>query len=457
MGLLKTIGNAVSGVVSNVGGAAGSAISSVVSDQYREYFYCDAFSDDVLMSKGRKRETKRGNNNGADNIISNGSIIAVNEGQFMMIVDQGQVVEFSGEPGEFVWDASTEPSFFYGKFKDNIGKTAGEIWKRFTFGGEIPKDQRVYFFNAKHISNNLFGTASPIPFRVVDNKLGLDLDTSIRCNGSYVFQIEDPILFYKNVCANVTDKYTRDMIIDQMKSEFISALQPALSRISALGIRYNEVPAHVTELTNALREELTAQWNNLRGINVVTVAINALKLSEEDEKMIKELQRTAVFQSASMGAASLVSAQSQAMVDAANNENGAMMAFAGLNMAQNAGGMNAASLYQMAGQQQQQAAAQQPAPQAPAADSRTCGKCGTVNNGGKFCSNCGESKPADGWVCTKCGNVNKGKFCANCGTPKPAGEPLYKCDKCGWEPEDPKNPPKFCPQCGDPFTDEDQK
>lgn len=453
MGLLRTAVNAVKNVANNVTNVAGSAIGSVVSDQYREYFYCDAFNDNVLMAKGKKRETKRGNNNGVDNIITNGSIIAVNEGQFMMIVDQGQIVEFCGEAGEFIWDASSEPSFFYGSFKDNIGKTAGEIWKRFTFGGEIPKDQRIYFFNTKHVSNNLFGTASPIPFRVVDARLGLDLDTTVRCNGSYVFQIEDPILFYKNVCANVPGSYTRDMIIDQMKSEFISALQPALARISALGIRYNEVPAHTTELTDFLRDELTAQWNNLRGINVVTVAINALKLSDEDEAMIKDIQKTAVFANKNMAGAALVTGQKEAMIAAANNQNaGPVMAFAGMNMAAQAGGMNAASLFDGQGGGMGPVVTAATAGAAASAASWTC-SCGKVNTG-KFCAECGTPKPVDGWTCS-CGAVNKGKFCAECGAKKPAGAPQYKCDKCGWEPEDPSNPPKFCPQCGDPFGDED--
>ena len=128
----------------------------------------------------------------------------------------------------------------------------------------------------------------------------------------------------------------------------------------------------------------------------------------------------------------------------------------GMNMAQMAGGMNANQLFQM--DAQQKAAAPAPAPAAPAAAPAAAGwtcACGAVATG-KFCPECGAKKPADGWTCA-CGNVNKGKFCTECGAKKPAAEPLYRCDKCGWEPADPKNPPKFCPECGDVFNDQDVK
>ena len=181
------------------------------------------------------------------------------------------------------------------------------------------------------------------------------------------------------------------------------------------------------------------------------IGVSSVKADEEDEKMIKELQRNAAFMDPTRAAAHLVGAQASAMQAAAANEGaGAAMAFMGMNMAQGAGGVNAQNLYAM-GQQQ---AAQAPVQAAPAAEGWKC-SCGATNTG-KFCTECGAKKPAEGWVCS-CGSVNKGKFCPNCGAKKPAEEPLYKCDKCGWEPEDPKNPPKFCPECGDLFGEEDIK
>lgn len=437
-----------------------SAAGGVMADQWREYFYCDSLEADILVVKGKKRTNGRsgGNNKGEDNIISNGSIVAVNEGQCMIIVDQGKVVEFCAEAGEFTYDASTEPSLFYGNLGENIKKTFATVGKRFTFGGDTAKDQRVYYFNTKEIMGNKYGTANPVPFRVVDQNIGLDIDISIRCNGEYSYKITDPLLFYTNVCGNVTDDYEKSEIESQLKSELMTAMQPAFAKISAMGVRYSAIPAHTMELADALNEVLSAKWEQLRGIKIVSFGINAMKASEEDEAMIKELQKSAVLRNPNMAAATLVGAQAEAMKAAASNTStGPMMAFAGMNMATQAGGMNAQTLFQM-GQQQPQAPAQAAPVQetAPAAALAgwTC-SCGKAGNTGKFCAECGAPKPAeDGWTCS-CGAVNKGKFCSECGAKKPAGAPLYKCDKCGWKPEDPHNPPKFCPECGDPFNDDD--
>ena len=424
--------------------AAKETISRMLGDQWTEYYYCDSMPTNVLVTKGVKRVSSGSSNKkGAENIISNGSIIAVNEGQCMMIVEQGAIVEFSAQAGEFVWDASTEPSIFYGKLGDNLKASWEVLKRRFRSGGDTAKDQRIYYFNLKEIMDNKYGTPTPVPFRVVDRNIGLDVDISIRCNGLYSYTISDPMLFYKNVCGNVESDYTRDRLDAQLKSEFLTALQPAFARISAQGIRYSALPGHTLELADAMNAALSAQWAEKRGIKVATVAVNSVSASPEDEAMIKELQKSAVFRNPNMAAAHMVQAQAEAMKSAAKNEGGAMMGFMGMGMAQTAGGVNANSLFQM-GQQQAEAPA--------AADGWTCA-CGTVNTG-KFCTECGASKPNDGWQCA-CGSVNKGKFCPECGTKKPAGALLYKCDKCGWEPEDPKNPPRFCPECGDRFDSDD--
>ena len=426
--------------------AAFGAVSTVLADQWREYFYCDSMAENVLVTKGVKRISgKSSNTKGSDNVISNGAVIAVNEGQCMMIVEQGQIVEFAAEAGEFTWDSSTEPTIFYGGLGQGIKGSWETFKRRFTFGGDTAKDQRVYFFNIKEILGNKFGTPAPVPFRVVDRNIGLDVDISIRCNGEYSYKITDPMLFYKNVCGNETQDYTRDKVDGQQKSEFMTALQPAFAKISAMGIRYSALPGHTAELAEAMDDALTSKWSGLRGISVVSVGVNSATASKEDEDMIKELQKSAVFRNTNMAAAHMVQAQAEAMKAAAANENGAMMGFMGMNMAQAAGGMNANQLFQMAQQQPQQPA---PAPAAPQGGWQC--KCGAVNTG-KFCTECGASQ---GWVCS-CGAVNKGKFCSECGAKKPASEPLYRCDKCGWEPEDPKNPPKFCPECGDRFDSND--
>ena len=465
--------------------AAMGAAGGVLADQWREYFYCESIPESVMAVKGQRRVTGRGSNKGVDNIISNGSIIAVADGQCMMIVEQGKIVELCAEPGEFVYDTSTEPSIFSGDLGDALMATFKNIGKRFTFGGEAPKDQRVYYFNTKELIGNKYGTPSPVPFRVVDQSAGIDIDISIRCFGEYSYRIANPILFYTNVCGNVSESYTRDKLEGQLKTELLTALQPAFAKISDMGIRYSALPGHTLELSQALNEVLSGKWRDLRGLEIVSFGVSSVKASEEDEQMLKQMQQAKAYMNPGMAAANLARAQATAMQDAANNQGGAAMAFMGMNMAQNAGGFNAQQLYQMGAQQpaaqpvQQPAAPANPAPAAnawvcacgatvtgkfcpecgakkpepkPAAEGWKCPQCDAAATG-KFCPECGTKKPEaqpEGWTCS-CGAVNKGKFCAECGNPKPAAAPQYKCDKCGWEPEDPRHPPKFCPECGDPF------
>ena len=440
MGLLKALMGSVGGTL---------------ADQWKEYFYCDSMPEDVMAVKGKKRVSGRSANRENDNIITNGSVIAVADGQAMMIVDQGKVVEFTAEPGEFTYDASSEPTIFCGDLGTGIMETFKTVGKRFTFGGEKAKDQRVYYFNLKELVGSKYGTPSPVPFRVVDRNIGLDWEISVRCFGEYSFHICDPLLFYTNVCGNITEDYTRDRLEGQMKTELLTALQPAFARISEMGIRYSSLPAHTMELADILNQVLSKKWRELRGIEIVSFGVSSIKASEEDEKMLKDMQRTAVFSNPNMAAAYDVMARGDAMKAAASNTAGAATGFMGMGMVQNmGGGTNAAQLFQM-GQQQaaQPAAAPAPAP-APAAESWKC-SCGATATG-KFCTECGAKRPEApaGWTCS-CGTVNQGKFCTECGAKKPSAAPQYRCNKCGWVPADPKNPPRFCPECGDPFGTED--
>ena len=442
------------------------ALSGTMADQWKEFFYCESIDNDVLAVKGQKRTSKRSSNNkGSDNIITSGSGIAVADGQCMMIVEQGKIVDICAEPGEYTYDASTEPSIFSGDLGSAIKNTFQTIGKRFTYGGDTGKDQRVYYFNTKELVDNKFGTPNPIPFRVVDQNIGLDIDVSVRCSGVYSFRIADPLLFYANVCGNFEQQYDKEQISGQLKTEFISALQPAFANISQQGIRPSALPAHAMELCDAMNQALTQKWSQIRGLVIVSVAMNPITLPEEDAQMIKEAQRMAMLRNPAMAAATLVGAQADAMKTAAGNSAGAMTGFMGMNMANTAGGLNVQNLYAMgqqpASQPQMQQATPQPqmqqAPAQPAAASSAgqwkC-SCGAMVSG-NFCPNCGSKKPEDtSWTCS-CGAVNTGRFCSNCGSPKPAIKAHYRCDKCGWEPEDSTNPPKFCPNCGDPFNSND--
>ncbi len=404
------------------------ALGGTLADQWKEYFYCDALEADVLMVKGKKQISSRSSNTkGNDNIISNGSGIAVADGQCMVIVEDGLVVDFCAEPGRYTYDTSSEPSIFAGSLGQSIIETFKIIGKRFTFGGDPGKDQRVYYFNTKELLDNKFGTPNPIPFRVVDRNINLDIDVSVRCSGTYSYRLADPLLFYKSLAGNVEREYTREDVDGQFKTEFISALQPAFGHLSELELRPSALPSHVDELCEAMNAALAEKWG-ARGIKIENIALNPITLPEEDAELIKQAQRTGMMRDPGMAGATLVGAQADAMKAAAANEGGAMNGFIGMGMAMNAGGAaNAQGFYNMA---------QQAAP----ADAWTC-SCGAKNTG-KFCSECGSAKPAPAgeWTCT-CGAKNTGKFCSECGAQKPDdGEWTCSCGAV--------NTGKFCSECG---------
>lgn len=387
--------------------AALGAAGGVAADQWKDYFYCEALPADVIVARGMKRISGRSSNkHGSENIISNGSVIAIADGQTMIIVEQGKVVDICSEPGEFLYDMSTEPSVFYGSLSDTVPQVLANIGKRFTFGGEAPNDQRVYYINTKELMGNKYGTPNPVPFRIYDDDIGLKLTVSIRCFGEYSYRITNPVLFYTNVCGNVEYEYGRGELESQIKSELLTSLQPALAKVSQLKIMYDELPLYTKEIAKALNEELSDEWRDRRGIEIVSFGVSSVTATPDDEERIKEVQRNAVFRDPTMAAAHLTGAQAQAMQDAAKNQGGAMNAFMGMNMAQGAGS-NISGLFAAGQQQAAVHAAQQ--------SGWTC-SCGAVNSG-KFCGECGSPKPAEEWTC-KCGAVNKGKFCANCGSPR---------------------------------------
>ncbi len=432
------------------------ALGGTLADQWKEFFYCEALPNDVLMRKGQKRVSSRSSNTkGSDNIITSGSGIAVADGQCMMIVEQGKVVEFCAEPGEFTYDASTEPSIFSGKFGKSLLETFKTIGKRFTYGGDTGKDQRVYYFNTKEILDNKFGTASPIMFEVVNHRIGMARTVQVRCNGIYSYIISDPMLFYTRLCGNVASEFTRDMIDAQLKTEFIDALQPAFGALSEQELRPAQIPAKANELKQAMNDALKVDWQQNRGISVEKIALNPITLTDSDLKKINELEDAATMgANPFMMAGRMTDATAEAMKTAAGNSAGAMNGFVGMGMVGNMGaqgGFSAAQNFYQAGVQQMQA--QQPNRPAPSENGWKCA-CGATATG-NFCPECGAKRPESGWVCA-CGEVCKGKFCPNCGAKKPESAPLYRCDKCGWEPEDPAHPPKFCPECGDRFDESDR-
>ncbi|MDE6789673.1 MAG: SPFH domain-containing protein, partial [Ruminococcus sp.] len=348
-----------------------SGIGTTMADTWKDYFYCDSMPSDVLVVKGKKKAGKKSSNTkGDDNIITNGSVIVVNEGQCMIIVDQGQIVEVCAVPGEYTYDMSTEPSLFGGSLGNGIKETFKQIGKRISFGGTAAHDQRIYFFNVKEITDNKFGTSTPVPFRVVYQDLGRSFTVGLRCNGVYSYKIADPLLFFTNVCGNIASSYGRMQIDNTLYSEFMSHLQPALAKLTS-SVRYDELPLHTDEITKAMKEVLKSDWKEDRGIEICRVAIKSVSIPKEDEDNIKKYEDMAWNRNPINAAANIIEAQSQAMGSAAGNIGGSAMGFYGMNMAQNIGGMNAQSLFAMGQQQQAQAAAN---------SSWTC-SCGTSNTG----------------------------------------------------------------------------
>ena len=436
------------GLIKAITGATGGALA----DQWKEFFYCDALDVDVLMKRGYKRTSGRSSNTkGFDNIITNGSGIAVADGQCMMIVEQGKIVEVCAEPGEYTYDTSTEPSIFTGNLGQGIVDTFKTIGKRFTYGGDTGKDQRVYYFNTKEILDNKFGTATPIMFRVADPEIGFVRTVNIRCNGTYTYKITNPLLFYTELCGNVEEEYLREEIDAQLKSEFVDALIPGFGELSAMRLLPAEIPYHTKELKEVMDTTLKDEWTDRRGITIQKIAMNPITLTPEDMKVISEMEdAVALGGNARMMAGRMAGATADAMTSAASNENGAMTGFMGMGMAMNS--MNGAGL--MGGVQdmfdkgQQQEAKQQEEMQEAAqrqakeANNEWTCACGHVNSG-NFCTECGTKKPEPKtWTCT-CGQVNEGKFCSNCGSKKPeSGKWTCDCDH--------ENEGKFCTECGKP-------
>jgi len=307
MGLIKAISGAVGGVL---------------SDLWKEFIYCDEMTPETIIIKGRKRTSSQGRSSNTiseDNIISNGSVIAVNVGQCAIIVESGKVAELCAEPGQFVYDKSTEPSIFSGSLGSSIVGTFKQIGRRFTFGGDPGKDQRVYYFNTKELIGNKYGTPSLIPFPTILDLSGVQrkLMVRIKCFGEYSYRVVAPILFYTNVAGNVSDEYVRSEIDSQLKTELLTALRPAFAKIGAMKISYDELPAHTMELADALNEQLSAKWRNLRGIEIVSFGVSSVRADEENEKRIMDAQNTTFYTDPNLAAGRLVGAQSEAMVTTA--------------------------------------------------------------------------------------------------------------------------------------------
>ncbi|MCD8327727.1 MAG: SPFH domain-containing protein [Ruminococcus sp.] len=436
------------------------AVSTNLKDQVVDYFRCDGMTQDYMAKPATKIVRGSAVNNASDLVITNGSVFDVAVGQAAVLVENGKVHDFviadtEQTTGQYRYDSTVEPSLLGGGFKDFI-PSLKNIGHRFTAGGQSTNTMRLVYINIKPLTDNPVGFGN-IPFRDGETRITVNA----QGHGAFEFQIKNPIAFYENVIMNPDKALTRSSddgskIISMMKNEMKPKFQIALTQISAKMIPYDQIGAYPDELAAEMNKQLEQQWLEKRGIVLTSLAIE-LNIDDESKDKISKFQEAAAAQNNGLLYAMDRMSINKAREAAAENEGGAMagfmgMGFAGGTMSQpmeapsgNApqGSISAVYNAQTAG------ATQQTAP-----ESWTC-ECGKTGNTGKFCAECGKPKPQNGWTC-ECGALNKDKFCTECGKKKPVGEPLYRCDKCGWEPEDPKNPPKFCPQCGDPFGDEDK-
>lgn len=438
MGLIKSIVNATTGTL---------------GDQWVDFITCESMPVDILLAKGtRPSQKKSGNKKYSEDIITSGSKINVADGQCMLICENGAIVDFCAEPGQYVYDTALQPSLLSGGFND-LYATFQQIGKRFLAGGAPTDQQVVYYINTKEIIGNKIGFGN-IPFR--DSEFQFTM--KVQGFGQYSFKITNPLLFYKNVVGNISDTYTRDDLTSQMKSEVIAAMQPALGKIAAQRIAYDQLINYPVQIGKALNDELSNEWSEIRGLEIVKLSIESITVDDASAKKIEQFQEARVLSNSAMAAGRMTASGATALEGAATNSAGAFTGFMGVGMAQGAMGNFSGGLQDLFNTSaSQQSAAQMPAPVIPAEPKDVnVWKCACGNsNTNEFCSECGTKRPVtEGWLCA-CGELNKGKFCPNCGAKKPAGEPLYQCDKCGFKPEDPKHPPKFCPECGDSFDDAD--
>ena len=414
-----------------------SAVGTVTADQWREFFTCDSLSNDVLIAKGVMKTEGRGifrRNKGTTDIITNGSVINVNEGQVALIVDNGKIVEFCAEAGMFKWDSSSEPSLFGGDFFKGMVDSFKKIGYRFTFGGDAGAEQRVYYVNVKEIIGNKFGTTTPMAYDDPYYKTAL----YIRYFGQYSFKIVDPVLFFAAIAGNVADTYTREDLVSTCTDEFMTALDTALAMCAADGTKFSQLPTKQREIARYMSKTLDDEWRAGRGLEVVSVALAKVTPDDRSRERIEEFDSNMMHADPTAMTGGLAYAQMQAMKDAAKNSGGAMQGFMGVGMAANAmGGAGAQSNLIDNAQRLKEERAQTAAKK----EGHTCPACGAQFEG-KFCPECGEKYVAeDTWTCPACGKECTGKFCADCGAKKPEG---YTC-ACGYESDAPF---KFCPECG---------
>ena len=381
-----------------------SAIGGSLADQWLEVIEAGSMGDQTIFTSGVKVR-KGSNTKGTDNTVSDGSVIHVYPNQFMLLVDGGKVIDYTGEPGYFTVKNSSMPSLFNGQLKEAVS----ESFDRVRFGGQTPTSQKVYFINLQEIKGIKFGTPNPINY--FDQFYNAEL--FLRAHGTYSIKVTDPFLFYAEAVPKNAEHVEVEDINGQYLSEFLEALQSSINQMSADGIRISYVASKGRELGQYMADVLDDQWRAGRGMEIQSVGIASISYDEESKALIQMRNQGAMLSDPGVREGYVQGAAARGIEAAGSNANGSLAGFMGMGMGMNtAGGFMGAASAANANQMQMNQAAKSAGTQ----ETWTC-SCGSVNTG-KFCPECGSKKPEGPWTCG-CGAVNTGKFCSECGKPRP--------------------------------------
>lgn len=418
--------------------ALAGAIGGGLADQWLEVYESDYMGPSTITAPGvmvRQNDSRNSNRKGTADTISNGSIIQVKEGQFMLLVDGGKVIDYSGEAGYFKVDNSSMPSLFNGE----LGDTIKETFNRVRFSGTTPYKQTTYFLNMQEIRGLKFGTPAPVNY--FDNFYNAEL--FLRAHGSYTIRITDPLKFYVQVADHDADSSidVADMS-EQYRNEFLTAFQTALNKMSSDGQRISFVLSRGDDLAKYMQDVLDEKWQELRGFQVESVAIASISYDEESQKLINMRNQGAMLSDASIREGYVQGSIARGLESAGSNKAGAGQAFFGMGvgmstMGSGFGTFSQNNAEQIRQQQAQQASQAHPAPNPDAAENHAGAE--TVM----------AVVATSTWTCPQCGITNTGKFCSECGTKKP--DASLKCPKCG-KPVSPQS--RFCPECGQKLQSE---
>ena len=266
-------------------------VSSAFLEQYEEFVYCAAFDAGVLVQKGKKRAAVGASYSdyGSGNMITPQSNIIVSEGQALLVVENAQIIDFAAEAGAYTFKQDKEPSLFAGELK-NLLDSFRKVGHRFTYGEQHNSGLQAYSVNLKEVPNNKFGVGN-VAFR--DAELGFTV--YLKGYGVYCYKIEDPLLFFANAAADISDEYSVSDLDDELKAQFQQALQAATGNLSFSGITYNTITKHTKELTRSMDKMLEEKWKKTRGLTLLSIDFISIKPDEASSKKIAELKEKDIY------------------------------------------------------------------------------------------------------------------------------------------------------------------